>query len=275
MQAPRWCSLALAVLPLLAVTLPALVSCEDGAGDDATSGKRITLKTRLEAASPGEPFTTGLGWKVTLTGASVATGPLYYFDGTPPFAQAPRRPRRGALAGLLGPSVAWAHPGHYVPGNARGQVLQPWSADLFAGVTELPAGDGISGVIRSGRFSFATPSAGPAAGALGANVASAEGRAEKDGVTIHFRVAADLAALSARAPEGRVEGCTFEEADAQGDGTVTATIKPGVWFNLVDFRAVAPGTAGAPTTIQPGEDAHLGFLVGLAQLSAYRFRFSP
>jgi hypothetical protein len=266
----------LVVLPLLALTLPALVGCEEEAADGgATSGRRITLQTRLEAAAPGDPFTTGLGWKVTLTKAAVATGPLYYFDGAPPFAAAPRRPRRGAPARWLGPSVAWAHPGHYVPGNARGQVLQGWSADLFAGPTELPPGDGITGVFRSGRFSFATPAGGPAAEMLGSNVAVAEGRAEKDGATVHFRVATDLATLATRAPEGRVDGCVFEEVDVQRDGTVVVQVRPGVWFNLVDFTGVAPGTAEAPTTIQPGESAHLGFLVGLAQLSAYRFRFEP
>jgi hypothetical protein len=154
-------------------------------------------------------------------------------------------------------------------------VLQGWSADLFAGSTDLPAGDGITGVFRSGRFSFAAPSGGPAAGALGGNVAVAEGVAEKDGTTVHFRVAADLATLSTRAPEGRIDGCVFEEVDVQGDGTVEVEVRPSVWFNLVDFAGVAPGTAEAPTTLQAGESAHLGFLVGLSQLSAYRFRFVP
>ncbi|MCS6901430.1 MAG: hypothetical protein RMJ98_16035 [Myxococcales bacterium] len=264
------------VLSLLALTLLALVSCEEEvAGGSTTSGRRIILKTRLEVTAPGDPFLTGLGWKVTLTKAAVATGPLYYFDGAPPFAAAPRQLRRGVLARWLGPSVAWAHPGHYVPGNARGQVLQSWSADLLAGTTELPAGDGITGVYRSGRFSFAASSAGPAAGFLGSNVAAVEGRAEKDGMTVYFRVGTDLATLTTRAPEGRVDGCVFEEVDVQQDGTVVVQIRPSVWFNLVDFSGVAPGTVAAPTTIQPGENAHLGFLVGLAQLSAYRFRYEP
>ena len=274
MHSPRILPLLLALTSTLLLVLPGVAGCGEDGAEDATSGRRITLRTRAEAASPGEPFTTGLGWKVTLKEAILATGPLYYFDGAPPLARAPRAPR-GRLAAWFGPSLAWAHPGHYVPGNARGQVLDPWTVDLFAGPADLPSGDGITGLYRSGRVSFAAPSAGPLAASLGSTVAAASGTAEKDGTLIHFRVSTDLATLSTRAPQGHVDGCVFEEIDVQAEGTVTLTIRPSVWFNLVDFSAVAPGTPEAPTAINPGENAHLGFLTGLAQLSAYRFRFTP
>jgi hypothetical protein len=52
-------------------------------------------------------------------------------------------------------------------------------------------------------------------------------------------------------------------------------VQPGTWFNLVDFSQVEPGAAGSPTTLQPGTTPHLGFVTGLAQLSAYRFRYNP
>ncbi|MCU0655866.1 MAG: hypothetical protein MUF64_11460 [Polyangiaceae bacterium] len=273
---------ATSFLPALAgfsISLGALLlgplGCEEESAPEATSGRRISLQTRLETQDPGAPFLTGLGWQVRLSRALLATGPLYYFDGAPAFSRAPSPPPRSRLASWFGPRLAWAHPGHYKPGTARGQVLQPWSIDLFAGPAELPAGDGITGVVRSGRFSFAAPSAGPAASALGAAVALAEGVAEKDGATVHFRVEATFEELSKRATEGRVEGCIFEETELQGDGTVTITVQPGTWFNLVDFSQVEPGAAGSPTTLQPGTTPHLGFVTGLAQLSAYRFRYNP
>ncbi len=270
-----WLSVLLAAAPLAGAALTAAAGCGDEAADGAsTAGRRVTLGTRVEALSPGEPFTTGLGWKVTLSKASIATGAFYYFDGAPPFSQN-HAPRRQRWASLLGPSVAWAHPGHYVPGNARGQQLSPWSVDLFAGPADLPAGEGVTGIYRSGRFSFAAPTAGPAAASLGGSVAAAAGTAEKDGATIFFAIAADLAALESRAAEGNVDGCVLEEIDVEKDGTVTATVKPSVWFNLVDFSKIAPGSADAPTAITPADDAHLGFITGLAQLSAYRFRYTP
>jgi len=275
-----WLSLLLAVAPLAGATLTAAVGCDDGADDasgadgSSTSGRRVALGTRVEAVNPGEPFTTGLGWKVTLSKASIATGAFYYFDGAPPFSQK-TAPRRHRWASLLGPSVAWAHPGHYVPGNARGQQLSPWSVNLFAGPADLPAGEGVTGTYRSGRFSFAAPTAGPAVASLGGSVAAAAGTAEKDGTTIFFAIAADLATLESRAAEGNIDGCVLEEIYVEKDGTVTATVKPSVWFNLVDFSKVAPGSADAPTAITPADDAHLGFITGLAQLSAYRFRYTP
>lgn len=176
---------------------------------------------------------------------------------------------------LFGPSIAWAHPGHYVPGNARGQVLKAWSVDLFAGAADLPDGDGITGYFRSGRFSFATPNAGPAASVLGSNVAVVQGLAEKEGTAIHFLASTDLSTLTSRAPEGHIEGCVFDETDVQSDGTVRVTVKPSVWFNLVDFAGLALGSQDAPTSLPPGENAHIGFLTGLAQLSAYHFHYDP
>jgi hypothetical protein len=73
---------------------------------------------------------------------------------------------------------------------------------------------------------------------------------------------------------GEVDGCAFEEADVQGDGMVTLTVKPSIWFELVDFSAVAPGTQQEPTEVEHGSKAQVGFALGLVQLTAYRFSFS-
>ena len=61
---------------------------------------------------------------------------------------------------------AFAHPGHYVPGNAKGEMLTAYSADLLAGGM-LGTGDGVTGLVRSATFSYATPATGPAAAELG------------------------------------------------------------------------------------------------------------
>lgn len=276
-HAPWLIPLCALALPLLGALLSTATGCDDTTAD-TTSGKRVTLKTRLQAETPGAPFTNPLGWTITLRKAAVATGPLYYFDGTPAFTQAPtpRLPGRSRWAALLGPSLAWAHPGHYQRGEARGEQLSPWSADLFAGTTELPEGDGITGFVRSGLFSYATPSAGPATGLLpGGAVALVEGSASRDATTVQFRIAPDLAQLSTRAARGEIEGCVFDEVDLQAGGTVTVTLKPSHWLTLADFKDIAPGTVEAPTVLQPADQPHLAFLSGLAQFTAYQFHYDP
>ena len=270
-----WLTLALTLAPVGGAFVSAATGCDDGGDAGSTTGKRVTFATTIGADSPGTAFTRDDGWTVTLTEASVAIGSLYYYDGSPPISRAPSPAPDWRWTSLWQPSVAHAHPGHYVAGNALGEMLSPWSADLFAGTTALPLGDGVTGLYRSGRFDFAAPSAGPAASGLAGSVAHAAGTATKDATTVHFTVSADMTALGKQVAEGKVEGCVFEEVNVAGNGTVSVTVKPSVWFELVDFASVAPGTASAPTVIAPGDPAHLGFVIGVTQLSAYRFRFTP
>jgi hypothetical protein len=248
----------------------ALASCGGG-----TSGHRVELKTRLRTdLDATNTVTTSMGWTVTLTRALVATGPLRYYDGEPAFTASASWPRR-FWAALSPIGAAHAHPGHYVAGNDMGEELLPFSADLLAGPSDLPPGEGVSGVWRSATFSFATPSAGPVVDALAGHVAVAEGHATKGEATIYFSVSAALADVARTAKDGAVAGCPFDTADVQTSGTVTVTVKPRVWFNYVDFSALASGSADAPTVVEPTAVAHLAFAIGLAQLSAYQFSFTP
>jgi len=52
------------------------------------------------------------------------------------------------------------------------------------------------------------------------------------------------------------------------------TLKPSVWFDLVDFTDVPAGTSDAPTEVPKGDLAQIGFALGLTQLTAYRFAYS-
>lgn len=251
-------------------------ACGDDGGDTgATSGKRVALRTRIEAAKVSEPFAVSKGWTVTLSAASVSVASLYYYDGPSPIAHA-APPARSRWSALWQPSVAWAHPGHYQPGTTRGEMLSPWSVDLFAGASDLPAGDGISGLYRSGQFGYGAPTAGPAAGALGGAAVSVTGSATKEAAeTVHFTMSVSLERLSQEVADGHIKGCIFDESDVQSDGTVTVTVSPAVWLGYVNFEGIAPGSPGAPTVIQDGQVPYTLFLSGLTQLSAYRFRFAP
>jgi hypothetical protein len=269
-------------------------------GSQTTTGKRVSFETWATAdqAELKSGFDTSAGWNVHLEQAFVAFDSFYYFDGEPAFVQntLPVRPLRreirpaspvDSLLGFLGEGVAHAHPGHYQAGNALGQMLVPGSIDLFATRSELGTGDGVTGRYRSARFTFAEKIVGSAADALGNHVAVVAGTATRlsaretqsdagsaDPLQVHFRLFADYADLAKNVTEGAIDGCEFKAANVQGNGSITLTFKPSIWFDLVDFSDVAPGSVDAPTEVPSGNIAQLGFAVGLVQLTAYHFSFS-
>jgi hypothetical protein len=249
-----------------------------GCGTEGTGGKRVTLKTRVVLADDAAgAFVTERGWSVTPRRILVGSGPLYYFDGVPPFARRAEPPSlRRLVRGFFSIKEAHAHPGHYQPGNALGQMLEPYTEDLLQGVVDLPAGSGTTGTYRSGRFSFAEVAEGPEVEELEGHSALVLGRAEKDGEEPReFLAVADFADIAKSQTNAEVSGCTFEETAVEGDGTVTVTVHPHVWFDLVDFADVEPGTESEPTTFESGSRPRASFAQGLAQLSAYTFSFSP
>jgi hypothetical protein len=245
-------------------------------GSDNTTGRPVVLHTVLQADPEiaGE-FATETGWTVQLDKAAFSLGALYYFDGEPAFVQGQQRPLWQQLARALGPSVAHAHPGHYLAGMALGQVITPAYADLLAGRVVLPDGDGITGLYRSARLTLAAPTAEPALSLLGGQVAVVQGVARKAQQTVYFKLSASFADVARSVTKGQVEGCAFDEVEVEDDGTVSVTIEPHVWFNLVDFTGVAPGAPAAPTEIAAGETAQIAFALGLVQLSAYHFSYGP
>lgn len=248
----------------------------EGCSSSATGGGRVVLKTRIELAPTAKAsFDTGAGWNVTLTRVLLSNGSFYYFDGAPPLVGLPAERNWQYAQRLLGLSTAHAHPGHYQAGNALGQALEAWSVDLMAGPTELATGDGVTGTYRSARFSFGSPPVGPLARELGGHVVLAEGSADKAGEETHyFRAVAELADIEKSAADGHIEGCQFVEAAIARDGTVTVTVNPAVWFNIVDFTQAEVGSADAPAELAPDSQPKIAFAQGVAQLNAYRFAYA-
>ncbi|WP_437924362.1 hypothetical protein WMF37_35820 [Sorangium sp. So ce291] len=270
---------------LLALTAGALtagaLAAGCGAGDgDTTTGKRLTLATQVapDAASV-EPFTNALGWTVTLSKAHLSIGPLHYFEGAPVTA---RRAPPARAPSLLEQLARWAvpeahaHPGHYQAGEARGLMAEPTSVDLLRGTTPLAEADAVSGVVRSARFTFGAPPAGPFAAALDGHVVAVEGRAQKGDLARVFRARALAADVRSDATgEPAVEGCVFEEVFLDGPGVVTLVVKPAVWLDQVDFEEVAEGEGGAPVDLEPESQALRGFTRGLKKGTAYALSFAP
>lgn len=269
-------SLALCGVSLMAGALGS--ACADSESGSGTSGKRIVLQVDATSNPAAKSsFLAASGWNIKLSKAFVGLGGLYFFNGAAAAvgrfdAPAPRHRSLNFATWLLIPT-AHAHPGHYQPGDALGQFLGAAVVDVLAPQVRLGLGDGVTGLYRSARVTLKAPTA--ETGPLGTQVAFAEGEASKGGKTVFFRLAADTADVAASAVSGNVDGCEFEATDVSSDGTVTLTIDPTVWFQLVDFTNVAPGTAATPTEPAKGTDAQLGFAIGLAQIGAYRFTFNP
>jgi len=220
------------------------VACSDeGSG---TTGRRVSLDVTIAASAESRQFTNAKGWSVTMTKAVVSTGAFYFYDGEALFASAtPARRRAGFV------KAAFAHPGHYVPGNARGEMLTASSADLLAGAT-LGSGDGVTGFVRSATFAYAFPPAGPMAAELGSNVVVLEGAAAKDGETRAFRVEIGPDDLKDAKGRTEIEGCPFTPVDMQGDGTVSITVKLPMWLDQVDFDGLPASGDGTPVLVPDG-----------------------
>ena len=86
--------------------------------NETTAEKRVTLATRMVADDAVETsIVNAYGWSLQLTRIALSTGPLYYWNGSPAVARAtPSDPLR-----FLRIASAYAHPGHYVPGDAMGK----------------------------------------------------------------------------------------------------------------------------------------------------------
>lgn len=246
-------------------------------GSDATTGIRVTLKTRM-VADDGvtAPFTNAHGWSIQLKKVAVSVGALYYFDGAPIFSTGllPVRPR-DVVGDFLIPR-AHAHPGHYQAGNAKGQMLSAASVDLALGAADLPAGEGTSGIFRSGRFVYGEKPVGAAAAALGDHVVVLEGEARKDTMVRSFHAAGALADVLDSYGEPKLDGCAFDEdeLDVEASGTITVHIKPSVWLDQSEFEGVPESADGTPVELTPDQEAFKGFVRGLKKGSAVVFSYS-
>jgi hypothetical protein len=265
---------------LLVTSLAALAlvasgcSSSDGSG---TSGKRVQLDVKITGGPEmKQAFTNAQGWSIALSKVELSTGALYFYEGATIFSWAPpkKTPRDRAWE-ALGVRTAWAHPGHYVPGEARGEMLTATSVDLKAGDAALGAGDGVSGLTRSATFTFQSPPTGPQAASLAGHVAVVEGTATKGGETRVFRAEIDAADVANTKGAPQVEGCPFAEADMQRDGTVTLAVKAPLWFDQVEFDSVPKSADGKPVLVPATSIARNQLVRGMKAGDAYAFSYAP
>jgi len=256
-----------------AVGLGALASA--CGGEDSTTGKRLTHATRITAGPEAtSAFTNAYGWSITLSRIDLSVGAFHYFDGAPVTARLHRpRPLLDRLARWALPE-AHAHPGHYQPGDAMGQMTEPTTVDLAKSPADLAASAAVSGVYRSARFTFGAPPRGPLADELGDAVILVEGLATKAGEARPFRVAAVAADVLDAKGNPLVAGCVFEEADVQENGAITLLVKPSVWLDQIDFTEVPASADGQPVTLEPATVPYKAFTRGLEKGTAYVFSYA-
>jgi hypothetical protein len=245
------------------------------AGCGSTTGQRITLGTRVLAEEGiAAPFENAFGWKVQLTKAHLSIGELYYFSGPPVVASLPPARRAPSWRDPFTLRAAHAHPGHYTEGDALGQMLTPETADLLV-ETDLADAEAVTGRYESARFSFASPPQGDLAADLSGHVVWVNGEATKGSTTLLFRARANAEDILNTNGEPWVEGCVFDAADIEAEGTVTLIVHPAVWFDQVDFADAPPWLEGERVDLPPGEPTHKAFVRGLKKGTAYTFAYAP
>jgi hypothetical protein len=260
---------------LLAFACVVASACSDGA--DSTTGRRIVLGTTITAGSEAsEPFTNAQGWTIQFYKLLLSTGAFYYFDGATLFSQSEVEANRTyqMLERFIGVRSAFAHPGHYVPGTARGQLLHGVTVDLHAGPAELAMAEGVTGLVRSATFSFGTPPQGELANEMESHVALIEGIAKKGAEVRVFRAEIGASDVLSAKRIPAIEGCPFTTADMQDDGSVTLAIQLPIWFDQVEFDALPASTDGKPVLVPESSIAHHQLARGMKKGNAYVFSYS-
>lgn len=201
-----------------------------------------TARTRrtfpLVVSSTAGAMVTDSGWTVTLSSAHASFASARFFSGEVPVV------RRFDPLGWLIPS-AWAHPGHYVPGEALGEVLTPVEADLLGGDTAWGEVSAVTGEYGSLQLTFA---------AAGLHLA---GTATKDAQSVAFD--------ATFTPPSAIEGVSFAHTMDTAPGGVRVAVDLSAVVTRMDFAYVGTSTSPLDAT----SPAFNGFARGVEDASAY------
>lgn len=210
-----------------------VLSC--GGGTERT---RRTFPVEVTASRAA--LITDSGWTVTLTKATAHLSTVRFFSGPAQVVQSTPWWHRALI------SSAYAHPGHYVPGEALGEVLTPVDVDLLAAApTEWGTADAVTGTYGSLQLGFAE---------TGLEV---EGTATKGSDTVTF---------SARfTPPAPLEGASFPHEMTTAPGRVQLSFDLAVIFSRIDFALVGSGAQ----PLDPMSPAFNGYARGIEDVSAY------
>lgn len=207
-------------------------------GDDTTGRSRITVDAVMRGTDA--MLTTSTGWAVQIEEARIVVGPLRWYEGTALFG-------RNLLERALGLSVAYAHPGHYVAGEALADITSRRVVDLLQpGGVSLTQGSGVTGLAQSAAIELRPAEATlPDAATLRGGTLYLRATATKDGRTVRFDCAPALTHV--------VQGIPAI-GDMNQSGRWDITVDVGAWIDRSDFSMVPdPATPGAVVTLGEGQ----------------------
>ncbi|XXF77970.1 hypothetical protein P2318_33705 [Myxococcaceae bacterium GXIMD 01537] len=239
------------------ITLLALVLV---AGCDTGQQRRTfpVVVTALPMSGPNEK-----GWTVQPEALQLSAGPVRFFEGRVLLSR--RAPRFDAWA-LLGVGTAWAHPGHYIPGDALGELLAPKTVDLLASEpTPLGEASAVTGSYGSMELTLTRAAADVAApfGALAGQSVRVRGTATgPQGQSLRFEARVAL--------EKPIEGIRFEkELAAEERGRVRIAVDLGKWLGRIDFATASQQGADGEYTFPSDSQAQNALARGVEDTSAY------
>ncbi|MFO0624822.1 MAG: hypothetical protein U0325_04340 [Polyangiales bacterium] len=217
-----------------------------GCADDTTGRARVRFD--LRARGVDTTFTTSRGWAVRVAEARVSLGPVRWYEGPPIFAL-----RWWERA--LGVSVAHAHPGHYVPGEALADMLTPRVVDLASGAVALSAADGVTGAAQSAHLALQPPPAGGDAATV-----FVRGEATQGAQRVRFRGALALTLNL----EGVTAGGNIDRAGWE------LQVSVGRWVDRVDFAALTPSAPDAEVEFATDSQAANALYRAATSVGSYR-----
>jgi hypothetical protein len=257
--------LAAALVGATAAPLPA---CDAGTGGRAVR-LRMVLASEPDGAEPLGVFDTDTGWRVTLSQARVALGPIYaYAD--------PGVSAAGTLRALLGPKVARAHAGHDPLGGraVRAEFLGQVVFDALApGGLALGDVEGTAGHAAEVTVDLSPP-VGTAAspdGPTRGRQAWIEGVAERDGAQVPFRGGLDIP------DEGiahRIEGIGLD-ADIDDGGTLTLGVRLRAWLGAARFDRLTEQDPDGVFVITAASQPRTAWYLGLRSVAAFHAHWTP
>nr|WP_225937996.1 hypothetical protein [Myxococcus sp. RHSTA-1-4] len=194
------------------------------------------------------------GWTVTLESAHASVGPVRFFEGRVLLS-------RFDWYSLIG-GTAHAHPGHYVPGDALGEVLTTSTVDLLTGAT-LGDASAVTGEYGSMELTLAAPTAATdAQGVLSGHAVRLKGTARNtDGGTVRFDAVVDL--------PSPVAGVRFEKSLGMEAGRVRIAVDLGKWLGRIDFATAADPDADGVYTFPAGSQAQNALVRGVEDTTTY------
>ncbi|MBN8230051.1 hypothetical protein JYK02_21280 [Corallococcus macrosporus] len=239
--------------PMALALIVALLSLGCGG---KTEAERRTFTVTMTATAPTAP--NEYGWTVTPEAARLSVGSVRFFEGRVLLSS--RAPRFDWYS-LIG-GTANAHPGHYVPGDALGEVLNAQTVDLLEGAT-LGDANAVTGAYGSLELTLVTPTAATdAQDALEGHHARVRGTAKHtSGATVRFDATVDL-------PKA-IEGVRFERDLQKEAGFVRIAVDLGKWMDRIDFATASPPDAAGVSTFPAGSQAQNGLVRGVEDTSAY------